>query len=107
MNDWCRKTAEGWVIAVHVQPGAKRSGAAGLHGGALKLRIAAPPVEGKANDALIAFIAGALGVPRRAVSVVKGASSREKRVLVADASVDPARLLPAEPSAAAKRNPRN
>jgi len=107
LNDWYRKTAEGWVIAVHVQPGAKRSGAAGLHGGALKLRIAAPPVEGKANDALIAFIAGALGVPRRAVSVVKGASSREKRVLVADASVDPARLLPAEPSAAAKRNPRN
>jgi len=105
LNDWYRKTAEGWVIAVHVQPGAKRSGAAGLHGGALKLRIAAPPVEGKANDALIAFIAGALGVPRRAVSVVKGASSREKRVLVADASADPARLLAAEPVAAAKRNP--
>ena len=96
MNDWYRKTAEGWVIAVHVQPGAKKSAAAGLHGGALKLRIAAPPVEGKANDALVEFIADALGVPRRAVSVVKGASSREKKVLVADASADPARLLEAK-----------
>ncbi len=96
MSDWYRKTAAGWVIAVHVQPGAKRSGAAGLHGGALKLRVAAPPVEGKANDALVAFIADALGVPRRAVSVVKGASSREKRVLVADASADPERLLEAK-----------
>jgi len=96
LNDWYRKTAEGWVIAVHVQPGAKKSAAAGLHGGALKLRIAAPPVEGKANDALVEFIADALGVPRRAVSVVKGASSREKKVLVADASADPARLLEAK-----------
>ncbi len=96
MNDWYRRSAEGWLIAVHVQPGAKRSAAAGLHGGALKLRIAAPPVEGKANDALVEFIAGALGVPRRAVSVVKGASSREKKVLVTDASADPARLLGAK-----------
>jgi len=96
LSDWYRKTAEGWLIAVHVQPGAKKSGAAGLHGGALKLRIAAPPVEGKANEALVAFVAGALGVPRRAVSVVKGASSREKLLLVADASADPARLLAAK-----------
>ena len=90
---WFRKTAGGWLIAVHAQPGAKKSAVAGLHGAALKIRIAAPPVEGKANEALTAFVAKALGVPRRAVSIVKGDSSREKLLLVADAAADPARLL--------------
>ncbi len=93
MNTWCRKTAQGWLIAVHVQPGAKKSAVAGLHGEALKIRIAAPPVEGKANAALIAFVAEMLDVPRRTVSVVKGEASREKLLLVAEAGADPARLL--------------
>ena len=93
MNTWCRKTAQGWLIAVHVQPGAKKSAVAGLHGEALKIRIAAPPVEGKANAALIAFVAEMLDVPRRTVSVVKGESSREKLLLVAKPGADPARLL--------------
>ena len=93
MSGWFRRTDQGWLISVHAQPGAKKSAAAGLHGDALKIRIAAPPVEGKANDALTAFVAKALGVPRRAVSIVKGESSREKLLLVADAAVEPARLL--------------
>jgi uncharacterized protein (TIGR00251 family) len=63
---------------------------------ALKIRVAAPPVEGKANEALIAYLAKALGVPRRAVSILKGESSREKLLLVADAQADPARLHPGE-----------
>ena len=94
MSSWYRKTGDGWLIAIHAQPGAKKSAVAGLHGVALKIRIAAPPVEGKANETLIAFLAKALGVPRRAVSIVKGESSREKLLLVANASADPARLLP-------------
>ena len=69
---------------------------AGLHGESLKVRVAAPPVEGKANDALTAFVAKALGLPRRAVSIVKGESSREKVLLVTEATADPARLLPEE-----------
>jgi hypothetical protein len=93
LSGWYRNTKEGWLISVHAQPGAKRSSVAGLHGDALKIRVAAPPVEGKANDALTAFVAKALGVPRRAVSIVKGDSSREKLLLVADAAADPARLL--------------
>ena len=96
MSPWCRKTEQGWLIAVHVQPGAKKSAVAGLHGEALKIRIAAPPVEGKANEALIAFVAKALGVPRRAVSVMKGISSREKLLLVAGPGAEPARLLTQE-----------
>jgi uncharacterized protein (TIGR00251 family) len=91
---WYRRTEQGWLIAVHAQPGAKKSAVAGLHGESIKIRIAAPPVEGKANEALTVFVAKALGLPRRAVSVVKGDSSREKLLLVADGSADPARLLP-------------
>jgi len=93
---WYRKTAQGWLIAVHAQPGAKKSAVAGLHGEALKIRIAAPPVEGKANEALAAFVAKALGLPLRAVSIVKGGSSREKLLLVADPAADPARLYPGQ-----------
>ena len=91
---WYRKTAEGWLIAVHARPGAKKSAVAGLHGEALKIRVAAPPVEGKANEALTAFVARALGLPRRAVMIVKGDSSREKILLVDDFAADPARLFP-------------
>jgi hypothetical protein len=93
MSGWYRKTTAGWLLSVHAQPGAKKSAVAGLHGDALKIRVAAPPVEGRANDALTAFVAKSLGLPKRAVSLVKGESSREKLLLVADASADPARLL--------------
>ena len=89
---WYRKTTEGWLLSLHVQPGAKNSSVSGMHGDALKIRIAAPPVEGKANEALIAFIARQLGVPKRQVSVERGTSSREKTVRVADVEADPARL---------------
>lgn len=89
---WYRKTADGWLLALHVQPGAKTSAVTGMHGDALKIRISAPPVEGKANAALIAFIAAKLSVPKRQVSVERGTSSREKTVKVADPKADPARL---------------
>ncbi|MBI2961228.1 MAG: YggU family protein [Betaproteobacteria bacterium] len=93
MSAWLRKDAQGWLLAIHAQPGAKRSEVAGLHGDSLKIRIAAPPVEGKANAALIAFLAEALRVPRRSLSVIKGETSRDKLVRVADPRADPAGLL--------------
>jgi uncharacterized protein len=65
-----------------VQPGAKRSEFAGRHGERIKLRLAAPPVEGKANAALIEFLAEYFGVPRRNVTIVSGIKSRAKRVAV-------------------------
>jgi uncharacterized protein (TIGR00251 family) len=70
------------VLRIHVQPGAKKTEAAGRHGDALKLRLAAPPAEGKANLALIAFLADAFGVPRRRVTLLSGEKSREKRVRI-------------------------
>lgn len=93
MSSWCRKTDEGWLLTLHVQPGAKRSEAAGLHGEALKIRLAAPPVEGRANEALVEFVAKALGVPKRSVMLVKGQTSRRKMLLIAAPGAEPARLL--------------
>jgi len=70
------------VLTLHVQPGASRTGIAGVHGGALKLRLAAPPVDGKANAELLRFLAEAFGVPLRQVTLVRGAASRRKTVRV-------------------------
>ncbi len=69
-------------LKVHVQPRAKRSGVAGRHGNALKVRLAAPPVDGAANEELVAVLAAALGVPRRAVRIVAGLAGRDKVVEV-------------------------
>ncbi len=70
------------VLTIHAQPGAKRSESAGLHGDALKLRLAARPVEGAANEELIAFLAKEFGVAKRAVELLAGGQSRHKRVRV-------------------------
>jgi uncharacterized protein (TIGR00251 family) len=91
---WAKRTADGWTLALHVQPGAKRAGVAGLHGERLKLRIAAPALDGRANDALIAFVAEKLGVPKARVAVVRGERSRDKVVAVSG-ECDPLRLLAA------------
>lgn len=77
---WHRANPDGSLsIRVHVQPGAKRTQVAGLHGDALKIRVAAPALEDRANDALIEFIAKRLGVAKRDVTLASGAKSRDKR----------------------------
>ena len=76
----CRDTLDGVLLTVHVQPGAAGSEYAGLHGDALKFRIAAPPVEGAANAALCAFLAALCGLPTSAVRVKRGATGRRKQV---------------------------
>jgi uncharacterized protein (TIGR00251 family) len=70
------------VLELHVQPGAKRSEFAGKHGERLKVRLAAPAVDNKANQALVEFLAEHYGVPRRNVTIVSGARSRRKRVVI-------------------------
>jgi uncharacterized protein (TIGR00251 family) len=67
-------------------PGARRTEVAGLHGEALKIRVAAPAVESRANEALAAFLAERLGVPTRQVRIVAGERSREKRLEVTGAA---------------------
>jgi uncharacterized protein (TIGR00251 family) len=88
---WARRTAGGWSLALHVHPGAKRAEVAGLHGDRLKVRIAAPALDGRANDALIDFLAEKLGVPKLRVSIARGERSRDKLVAVSG-ECDPARL---------------
>lgn len=78
-----RVQADGGVtVSLHVQPGAKRSEFAGRHGDALKIRLAAPPVDGKANACLLAFLAKFMAVPKAAVSLVSGETSRQKVVRI-------------------------
>ncbi len=67
-------------LLLQVVPHAGRSGCAGLHDGALRVRVAAPAIEGRANAALLAWLAQSLGLPRRAVTLLRGESSRRKRV---------------------------
>jgi uncharacterized protein (TIGR00251 family) len=67
-------------VRIHVQPRASRSEVVGTHGAALKVRLLAPPVDGAANDALVALLAERLAVPRRAVRIVAGLTSRIKTV---------------------------
>ena len=73
-------------FGVHATPGARRTQAAGAHGDALRVRLAAPPVDGKANAALVAWAAQAFDVPKVAVALVSGAASRRKVLSVGFAS---------------------
>lgn len=94
MPSWCGRREDGvWIVRVHAQPGARRSEVAGLHGDALKVRIAAPALEDRANAALIELIAERLGISRRDVTLASGAHSREKVLEIANATADPSRLL--------------
>ncbi|MDR1853823.1 MAG: DUF167 domain-containing protein [Azoarcus sp.] len=84
MPDWLQQAADGsLLLTLHVQPGAKRTGFAGLYGEAAKLRLAAPPVDGKANAALCAYLAEICAAPKSAVTLVSGETSRAKRVRIA------------------------
>jgi hypothetical protein len=70
------------VLELHVQPGAARSEFAGMHGERIKVRLAARAIDGKANEALVEFLAAHYGVAKRNVRIVAGLKSRQKRVLI-------------------------
>jgi uncharacterized protein (TIGR00251 family) len=78
------------LVDVHVVPNAAKTQVAGLHGEAgrqaLRLRLQAPPVDGKANQALVKWLAGCLGVPQQAVTLVRGETSRRKQLRVSAAA---------------------
>jgi uncharacterized protein (TIGR00251 family) len=81
-----RDTPEGMTLRVRVQPRSSREGIGGEREGALVVRLAAPPVEGRANEALARVLGRVLGVPPSAVRIVRGATGRDKRVAVAGVS---------------------
>ncbi|MGE5471687.1 MAG: DUF167 domain-containing protein [Bacteroidota bacterium] len=89
MNDWFRQSADGRLsLTLHIQPGAKKTEFAGRHGDALKIRLAAPPVDGKANEALVKFLAEVLHLPKSAVTLKSGQTSRRKVLEVVGASAE-------------------
>ena len=73
---------DGVVLRVHLQPGAGRETVVGTHGDALKVRVVAPPVSGRANEALLGLLARELGVERPALEISSGATARTKRVRI-------------------------
>lgn len=93
MSDWYRRNGDELTLTLHVQPGAKRSEVAGLHGEALKIRLAAPPIEGRANAALCKFVAKLFQVAPRDVTLKQGEQSRHKVIAISGSTVDPASLL--------------
>lgn len=77
---WLRGKPGAWLIDLAVQPGARRDEVLGEHGDRLKIRISAPPVDGKANAAVVKAVAGWLSCPASAVSLAVGQTSRQKTV---------------------------
>lgn len=85
LADGVKAVEGGWELQIHVQPGAKTTEVAGMHGDRVKVRLAAPPVDGKANKALVAWLAELFGVPRSDVVLLRGERSRQKTVRIARA----------------------
>src|SRR4051794_2022762 len=81
------------VLRLHVQPGAGRTAVVGVHGDALKVRVAAAPEGGRANAAVLSLVATTVGVKEDAVELTSGQSSRSKRVKVSGVDVDEVRRL--------------
>lgn len=81
-----RDTPDGCVLPVRVHPGARRNAIAGVHDGAVKISLTTPPTDGRANDALIAFLAERLRLPRARITLLTGSTSRSKTLRVAGKS---------------------
>lgn len=92
-HTWCRVQNEIITLTLHVQPGAKRTEVVGLHGEALKIKLAAPPVEGKANEALLRYIANRFDVALRHVELKQGEQSRHKVIAISGSKIAPESLL--------------
>jgi len=87
------ETAAGVTFAVKVRPRARRNAVVGELGGAVKIALTAPPIDGRANQACIEFLAELLSLPRSAIEIVSGQSSRSKLIRVAGISVQQLRVL--------------
>jgi uncharacterized protein (TIGR00251 family) len=79
---WARRVADGWSLTIRVQPGARSSGVVGPHGDALRVRVAAPAADGKANAELVRILAEHFRVSTSAVEITRGHTSRIKIVRV-------------------------
>jgi uncharacterized protein (TIGR00251 family) len=90
---WARDVADGCTVTLRVHPGAKRNAVMGEHDGALRISLTTPPVDGRANEAVVAFLAEHLRLPRARVTLVAGLTSRSKVVRVTGLSADEVEAL--------------
>ncbi|WP_058477987.1 DUF167 domain-containing protein [Legionella steigerwaltii] len=90
---WYQCDAEGLILHLYVQPGARKTEVVGVHEGELKIRLNTPPIEGRANKALLQFVAQIFKVPARHVLLKRGEKSRHKTLTVIGTVVDPNDLL--------------
>jgi uncharacterized protein (TIGR00251 family) len=87
-ESWLREGEGRVTLTLHIQPGAKKTEVSGLYGDALKIRLAAPPVDGKANAALIGFVAERLGLAKALICLKSGQTSRRKVLEISAAVPD-------------------
>jgi len=90
-GDWIRPVADGCVVSIWVGPGASRAGVVGIHGGALRIRVTAPPERGAANREVLRLLAAVLGVRAGDLALESGGSGRRKAVRVRGLRVDEVR----------------
>lgn len=93
MSDWYQVRDDRLTLTLHVQPGAKRTEVMGLHGDALKIRVAAAAVEGNANARLLEFLRKVFGVPASRITLKHGEHARRKVVEIQGSAVLPEALL--------------
>lgn len=86
--NYISETNEGLIIHFHVQPGASKSEISGLHGNRIKVRLKAPPVEGRANEELIRFLSKLLEIPKKNIEIISGGLSRQKNVKISGINKD-------------------
>lgn len=90
---WIRPDKNGCIIDIHAQPGARKSEIVGLHNDRLKVKIKSPPVDGKANECLVEYLADVLSLSRSSVELLKGETSRQKQVRVYGLTPEQAEIL--------------
>jgi uncharacterized protein (TIGR00251 family) len=97
-SGFAKDVADGCTLWARIHPGARKNGVTGVHADAVKIALTAPPLDGKANEALIAFLAETLRLPRARISLVSGATRRSKmlRITGKSAAEVAAALFPAE-----------
>tara|TARA_R110000868_G_scaffold395949_1_gene667968 strand:- start:1533 stop:1817 length:285 start_codon:yes stop_codon:yes gene_type:complete len=89
MSAWYTCDNDTVIVNLYVQPGAKRTEVVGLHGDELKIRLTSQPIDGRANDALLNFVAKTFDVPRRKVALIRGGKSRHKKIVITGSKIEP------------------
>jgi uncharacterized protein (TIGR00251 family) len=93
MSAWYTCDNDTVIVNLYVQPGAKRTEIVGLHGDELKIRLTSQPIDGRANDALLKFVAKTFDVPRRNVALIRGGKSRHKTIAITGSKIEPSSIF--------------